>query len=156
MYGLYIVKTDANQMYIGIAKDPKKRFAKHCSGKGAKYLKGKTGLELAFHCEPFMKCGDAMVVEKHLKNMSRKRKDKILESLKCGDETVASLLAAAPRDKIHAKLVEGWQRAKERRMAKKMKESTKPKVSKKTKPIVTTPKIRNTIQLKLTEMLQRK
>ena len=38
-YYLYILQTQDNTLYCGIARDVQKRFQEHLSGKGAKYTR---------------------------------------------------------------------------------------------------------------------
>lgn len=45
---LYLVRTLDNRLYTGITTDVVRRFGQHQSGKGAKALRGKGELKLAF------------------------------------------------------------------------------------------------------------
>ena len=48
---LYLVRTEGNKLYTGITTDVERRFHQHQSGKGAKALRGKGELKLAFYGE---------------------------------------------------------------------------------------------------------
>ena len=45
---LYIIRTESGYLYTGITRDVAQRVATHQSGKGAKYLRGKTGLHVVY------------------------------------------------------------------------------------------------------------
>jgi putative endonuclease len=45
---LYLVRTADNALYTGITTDVARRFLQHQTGKGAKALRGKGELQLAF------------------------------------------------------------------------------------------------------------
>jgi putative endonuclease len=45
---LYLVRTEDDKLYTGITTDVERRFHQHQSGKGAKALRGKGELQLAF------------------------------------------------------------------------------------------------------------
>ncbi len=45
---LYIIRTESGYLYTGITRDVALRVATHQSGKGAKYLRGKTGLHVVY------------------------------------------------------------------------------------------------------------
>ena len=45
---LYLIRCKGGQLYTGIATNVERRFAEHQSGKGSKYLRGKTPLQLVF------------------------------------------------------------------------------------------------------------
>ncbi len=45
---VYLIRTADNRLYTGITKDVERRFTQHQSGKGAKALRGKGELSLAF------------------------------------------------------------------------------------------------------------
>lgn len=53
MYTVYILRTDKNTLYTGQTKDIQNRLSKHKSGKGAKYLRRFSKLEIVYQekCE---------------------------------------------------------------------------------------------------------
>ena len=74
---LYILRCGDGSLYTGITTDVVKRLEVHCSGKGAKYTRGRGPLELVYVEE----CGDhsgALKREHEIKSMSRQEKEKML------------------------------------------------------------------------------
>ena len=45
---VYMIKCVDNSYYTGITVDVERRFSRHCSGKGAKYTRGRAPLELVY------------------------------------------------------------------------------------------------------------
>ena len=75
---LYILRCGDGSLYTGITTDLDKRFAAHCSGKGAKYTRGRGPLELVYRED----CGghsDALKREAQIKRLSREEKLKLIE-----------------------------------------------------------------------------
>ena len=75
---LYILCCGDGSLYTGITTDVEKRLEAHRSGKGAKYTRGRTPLELVYSEE----CGDhstALKRELEIKNLSREEKLKLTE-----------------------------------------------------------------------------
>ena len=50
---LYLIRTADNKLYTGITTDVERRYQQHQSGKGAKALRGKGELTLAFSAPGF-------------------------------------------------------------------------------------------------------
>ena len=48
---LYILRCKDNTLYTGITTDVEKRLVAHCSGKGAKYTRGRGPVELVYQEE---------------------------------------------------------------------------------------------------------
>ena len=74
---LYILQCGDGSYYTGIALDVKKRFKMHCSGKGAKYTRGRGPLALLYE----ENCGDhgaALRRELEVKALSRLEKEKLM------------------------------------------------------------------------------
>ena len=74
---LYILRCRDGSLYTGITTDVEKRLEAHRSGKGAKYTRGRTPLELVYSEE----CGDhsaALKRELEIKNLSREEKLKLI------------------------------------------------------------------------------
>ena len=74
---LYILRCGDGSLYTGITTDVEKRLETHRSGKGAKYTRGRTPLELVYSEE----CGDhsaALKRELEIKNLSREEKLKLI------------------------------------------------------------------------------
>ena len=75
---LYILRCGDGTLYTGITTDVEKRFAQHCSGKGAKYTRGKGPLMLVYREE----CGDhsqALKREWEIKKLSRQEKMRLIQ-----------------------------------------------------------------------------
>ncbi|MEW7312432.1 GIY-YIG nuclease family protein [Buttiauxella gaviniae] len=85
---LYLVRTLDNRLYTGITTDVARRFGQHQSGKGAKALRGKGELKLAFsHL-----VGDrssALRLEYRIKRLTKLQK----ESLVAGQLSFEDLMA---------------------------------------------------------------
>lgn len=76
---LYILRCAGGSLYTGITTDVQARFAMHCSGKGAKYTRGRGPLELVYTEE----CGShsqALKRELEIKALPREEKLKLIES----------------------------------------------------------------------------
>ena len=76
---LYILRCGDSTLYTGITTDVEKRLEAHRSGKGAKYTRGRAPLVLVYR----ENCGthsDALRRELHIKGLSRKDKQKLIES----------------------------------------------------------------------------
>ena len=79
MWHLYILRCKDGSLYTGITTDVEKRLEAHRSGKGAKYTRGRTPLELVYREE----CGDHSVAlkrEAEIKRLSREEKLKLIEN----------------------------------------------------------------------------
>lgn len=78
---MYLVRMNSGDLYTGIATDVARRFQEHQSdsGKGAKCLRGKGPLELAFELEIGTR-SLASKAEYALKRWSKHRKEELLES----------------------------------------------------------------------------
>ena len=79
---LYILRCGDNTLYTGITTDPEKRLEAHRSGKGAKYTRGRTPLELVYReeCENH---SHALKREHAVKALTRAEKEKLIESQEC-------------------------------------------------------------------------
>ena len=75
---LYILRCRDGTLYTGITTDVPKRLEAHCSGKGAKYTRGRGPLKLVYQ----ETCGDhsaALKRECQVKALTREQKEKLLE-----------------------------------------------------------------------------
>ena len=73
MWYLYILQCGDGSLYTGIPTDVEKRLEAHRSGKGAKYTRGRSPLELKYR----ESCGthsDALKRELEIKHLSREEK----------------------------------------------------------------------------------
>lgn len=75
---LYILRCGDGSLYTGISTDVQRRLEEHRSGKGAKYTRGRSPLELVYWEE----CGGksaALRRELEIKALSREEKLKMIE-----------------------------------------------------------------------------
>ena len=75
---LYMLRCRDGSLYTGITTDVEKRLEAHCSGKGAKYTRGRGPLELVYQEE----CGDhstALKREIEIKALTREDKLNLIE-----------------------------------------------------------------------------
>jgi putative endonuclease len=85
---VYLIRSPDNRLYTGITTDVERRLAQHQSGKGAKALRGKGELVLAFSRE----VGDhslALRVEYQIKQLTKRHKERLV----AGDASFEALLA---------------------------------------------------------------
>ncbi len=84
---IYFVRTRYGSLYTGIATDVARRLAEHeqATGRGAKYLRSKGPLELAYQT----KIGDralALKVERCVKKLKKDQKEHIITTIPVGEE----------------------------------------------------------------------
>lgn len=79
MYYVYIVRCCDGTLYTGSTNDVPARLRKHNEGKGAKYTRGRTPVELVYQEELDSK-GEALKREYVLKKYTRKQKEKLIAS----------------------------------------------------------------------------
>lgn len=85
---LYLVRCANGDLYTGISTDVQRRFEQHANNRGARRLKGKGPLELAFSCE----VGDrstALRLEHRVKKLNKAEK----EALVCGQRALPDIRA---------------------------------------------------------------
>jgi putative endonuclease len=88
---LYLVRCGDGTIYTGISNDVPRRLAAHRAGKGARYMKGRGPLVLARKIR-IGPVGDALKVERRVKQMSPARKEKLI----VGRIRVKDLLPSLP------------------------------------------------------------
>jgi putative endonuclease len=74
---LYMVRCRGGNLYTGIATDIDRRLAEHQTGKGAKYLRGRAPLQLAFK-EKIGRRSLALKIERLIKRLPKNRKERIV------------------------------------------------------------------------------
>ena len=81
---LYLVRTAGGSLYTGVTTDIARRFAEHQAGapKGARSLRGKGPLTLAFHA-PAGSRSRAQSLEWRIKRWSRARKEALVRGEIC-------------------------------------------------------------------------
>ncbi|HDX8353694.1 TPA: GIY-YIG nuclease family protein [Aeromonas dhakensis] len=104
---IYMVRTASGLLYTGISTDPARRLRQHQSGKGARALRGKGPLTLAWQ-QAVGEKGAALRLEYRLKQQSKAFKEQLISQperwLACSE----SWLAARPQKRpLHAATREG-------------------------------------------------
>ncbi|AXF61824.1 GIY-YIG nuclease family protein [Leclercia adecarboxylata] len=92
---LYLVRTADNALYTGITTDVPRRFLQHQTGKGAKALRGKGELTLAFSAV----AGDrslALRLEYRIKQLTKRQKERLVS----GDGTFEALRESLQRSPV--------------------------------------------------------
>ncbi len=89
---IYFVRTRYGSLYTGIATDVARRLIEHGqeNGRGAKYLRSKGPLELAYES----KIGDralALRAERCVKKLSKAKKESIVTTAPAGEELLKFL-----------------------------------------------------------------
>lgn len=79
----YMVRCKDNSLYVGWTNNLEKRMQAHNEGKGAKYTKPRLPVELVYF-EEFATKQEAMSREYHLKKLSHKEKEMLVENKKTG------------------------------------------------------------------------
>lgn len=77
LWFLYILRAESGLLYTGITTDIARRVAQHQAGKGARSLRGKGELALAYHCV----AGDrstALKWEYRVKQLSKAQKERLV------------------------------------------------------------------------------
>ena len=78
-YFVYIVKCRLGTFYTGYTNDIEKRIKAHNSGKGAKYLRGKSPVELMY-LKKYRTLSDALKAEIRIKRLPRRSKEDLIKS----------------------------------------------------------------------------
>lgn len=87
LWFLYLIRTQDNHLYTGITTDVARRFGQHQNGKGAKALRGKGELTLAFSAQ----VGErslALRMEYRIKQLTKRQKERLV----AGDGSFEALL----------------------------------------------------------------
>ena len=77
----YILKCNDGSFYTGWTNDIEKRVADHNEGRGAKYTRGRTPVELVYY-ETFQTKEEAMKREYAIKHLSKLQKEKRVTKVK--------------------------------------------------------------------------
>ncbi|MGM0410566.1 MAG: GIY-YIG nuclease family protein [Bacillota bacterium] len=77
MHYVYILSCSDNSLYTGYTTDLERRVNEHNEGKGAKYTRGRTPVELVYHEKKKSK-SLAMKREYEIKQLSRAEKLKLI------------------------------------------------------------------------------
>ncbi|NDL61380.1 GIY-YIG nuclease family protein [Acerihabitans arboris] len=76
---LYLIRTAGGALYTGVTTDVVRRLGQHQRGRGAKALRGKGPLTLAYHC-PAGDRGKALRWEYRIKQLTRAQKELLVAS----------------------------------------------------------------------------
>ncbi|MBI9086073.1 MAG: GIY-YIG nuclease family protein [Desulfobacterales bacterium] len=76
---LYMIRCRDNSLYTGIAIDVARRLTEHQSGKGAKYLRGRSPLKLVFETRVGSR-GEALKIEQRVKKLPKHKKEALVRS----------------------------------------------------------------------------
>ncbi|MEA9392918.1 GIY-YIG nuclease family protein [Acerihabitans sp. TG2] len=74
---LYLIRTHGGALYTGVTTDVPRRLEQHRQGRGAKALRGKGPLTLAFHC-PAGDHSNALRWEYRIKQLTRIQKEQLV------------------------------------------------------------------------------
>lgn len=75
----YMVRCNDNSLYVGWTNHLEQRIKAHNAGKGAKYTRAKRPVELVYY-ETFATKQEAMSREYHLKKLSHKEKERLIQT----------------------------------------------------------------------------
>lgn len=100
-FWLYLVRTRLGTLYTGIAVDVARRMAQHATGRGARALRGRAPLQLAYSCA-IGAVGVALRVERRVKQLPRRAKEQLIAQAPDRRALLRRLGCAgrAPRKKI--------------------------------------------------------
>ncbi|EHI6140317.1 GIY-YIG nuclease family protein [Salmonella enterica] len=87
---LYLIRTADNALYTGITTDVARRYRQHQTGKGAKALRGKGELTLAFAAQ----VGDrslALRIEYRIKQLTKPQKERLVTEREAFEALLSSL-----------------------------------------------------------------
>ena len=93
LWHLYMLRLPSGMLYTGITTDVPRRFRQHQAGKGAKALRGKGDLQLAFSYE----VGEhslALRLEYRVKQLTKREKERLV----AGEDAFETLLARLKDD----------------------------------------------------------
>ena len=79
LWFLYMIRCKGNTLYTGITTNVERRFSEHEAGKGAKFLRGKSPLELVFQKEVGSH-SEALKLEHLVKKWPKTEKEKIIQT----------------------------------------------------------------------------
>ncbi|MGC6231519.1 GIY-YIG nuclease family protein [Hafnia paralvei] len=77
LWHLYLVRTASGALYTGITTDVTRRVKQHQAGTGAKALRGKGPLQLAFSWQ-IGERGQALKMEYRIKQLNKEQKERLV------------------------------------------------------------------------------
>jgi putative endonuclease len=81
-WSVYMIRCSDNSLYTGITTDINRRFQQHVEGKGAKYFRGRTPIQVVFDEGNHSRCSAASR-EYFIKNLSRAEKERMVATYIC-------------------------------------------------------------------------
>lgn len=82
MWYLYILRLKDDSLYTGITKDIQRRIEEHEDGRGSKYVRGRTPVELVYS-EELKTRSEALKREAEIKNWSKVKKENFIKKNGC-------------------------------------------------------------------------
>ncbi|MBV9575864.1 MAG: GIY-YIG nuclease family protein [Gammaproteobacteria bacterium] len=79
-YWVYILYCENNSYYTGYTTDLDKRYQAHLNGKASKYTRSFKPVQIAQYWKLLCDKRTAMQIERHIKNLSRLQKEKLIAS----------------------------------------------------------------------------
>jgi putative endonuclease len=79
MWSIYVLRTARGDLYTGIALDVARRCAQHAAGRGARCLRGRGPLTLAFR-RRVGEHGLALRIERRIKLLARVEKERLVRA----------------------------------------------------------------------------
>lgn len=78
IWWVYLIRIEENNaLYCGITNNLLQRYRQHQSGKGAKYFRGKTIVDMPWHCTSENR-SEASKLEAHIKSLTKVQKEKLI------------------------------------------------------------------------------
>ncbi|EDX0371872.1 GIY-YIG nuclease family protein [Salmonella enterica] len=87
---LYLIRTADNALYTGITTDVARRYRQHQTGKGAKALRGKGELTLAFAAQVGNR-SLALRIEYRIKQLTKRQKERLVTEREAFEALLSSL-----------------------------------------------------------------
>ncbi|KHK46191.1 GIY-YIG nuclease superfamily protein [Salmonella enterica subsp. enterica serovar Gallinarum] len=87
---LYLIRTTDNALYTGITTDVARRYRQHQTGKGAKALRGKGELTLAFAAQVGNR-SLALRIEYRIKQLTKRQKERLVTEREAFEALLSSL-----------------------------------------------------------------
>lgn len=79
---VYLIRCRDGSLYCGISTDPAARLAQHNEGKGAKYTRSRRPCILVYTEGPY-EYGEALSREAAIKKLTKKQKERLLDTTNC-------------------------------------------------------------------------
>ncbi|EHG6929920.1 GIY-YIG nuclease family protein [Salmonella enterica subsp. enterica serovar Enteritidis] len=90
LWYLYLIRTADNALYTGITTDVARRYRQHQTGKGAKALRGKGELTLAFAAQVGNR-SLALRIEYRIKQLTKRQKERLVTEREAFEALLSSL-----------------------------------------------------------------